>query len=878
MSRRRPDPPEGEPVEPREIDLRLAAGAAIAWASVLGTLSWTSVSIAYAAAGAFLIGCVALATTWLLAWAVGPRWKSVLAAVALAALCSAAALLALFARVHQVRDGPLATLVQSRATGVIEATVASDPHPLGANIGGAGARLAIDVTLTGVRSGSRSYRLTAPAVVLTSETGWSTVAPGQRIRLDGRLGAPWSPMDLIASVITARGPPTLVGQPPWWQRAAVAVRADLREASSGLPASERGLLPGLIEGDTTGLDPVLAEQFRVAGLTHLVAVSGTNVAVVVGAVLLVLRRFGVRPWFCAVCGGLVLIAFVIVARPSPSVVRAAVMAAVVLVALASGRPRQGIPGMAVAVLALLLWRPEWAVNAGFAMSVLATGTLLIVAPGWALALRWRHVPPILAEGIAVAAAASLVTAPVIVALSGRLSLVALPANVLAEVAVAPATVLGVLAAVVAPFWSPGGAFFAQLAGVPCRWLAASAEFFGSRPGATIAWPSSLVGALALSVLTVAIVLAVRVQRLRLPLLAAAVVALIVQIPVRALTTDWPVAGAIFVACDVGQGDGLVIPVSADSAIVIDSGPDPVAIDRCLRSLGITRVLVYVQTHLHQDHIGGIAGVVRGRQVGLVLTGPLLTPAGGRSELENALRPFGTTAQIASVGDQVTAGGVVLDVLAAHIVDIDGQPDPNDSSLVLRATVRGQRILLTGDASIAGQQWLLQSGADLRADVLKVAHHGSAYFDPDFYAAVQAQVAVISLGAHNLYGHPSPRVLNTLAALRVPVERTDQDGDVAIAAAGHGLRAVSHRHSVTASGATVVRRSEVRATIGGWPPQRSAPTPTSTTAASSWSLGTRSFFSTGPSKRWGGPVAGWIPVRMSSNSRAPPLLPRSCTRC
>ncbi|MCW2525568.1 MAG: hydrolase (metallo-beta-lactamase superfamily)-like protein, partial [Pseudonocardiales bacterium] len=214
MSRRRPDPPEGEPVEPKEIDLRLAAGAVIAWAAVLATMSRTSTEIAYAVLVAGLVGCTALAANWLFAWAIGPRSKSVLATLALIALCTAAVLSALLARVHQVRDGPLSTLVGARATGVVEATVAGDPGPLGGSIGGAGARLAIDVTVTGVRSGSRSYGLTAPAVVVTSEAGWATLAPGQRIRLDGRLGPPWSPTDLIASVITARGPPTLVGQPP----------------------------------------------------------------------------------------------------------------------------------------------------------------------------------------------------------------------------------------------------------------------------------------------------------------------------------------------------------------------------------------------------------------------------------------------------------------------------------------------------------------------------------------------------------------------------------------------------------------------------------------------------------------------------------------
>jgi competence protein ComEC len=198
------------------------------------------------------------------------------------------------------------------------------------------------------------------------------VLPGQRVRLAARLQPPLAG-DLLTAVLEEQSDPVLVGQPPWWQRAAGVVRSSLRSASVGLPQQERGLLPGLIDGDTSGLDPVLSERFRVAGLTHLVAVSGTNCVIIVGAALLVLRRFGAGPLPCAMVGFVVLSGFVLVARPSPSVLRAAVMAAIALVALASGRQREGVPMVSAAVLGLLAWRPELAVDAGFAMSVLATG-------------------------------------------------------------------------------------------------------------------------------------------------------------------------------------------------------------------------------------------------------------------------------------------------------------------------------------------------------------------------------------------------------------------------------------------------------------------------------------------------------------------------
>ena len=451
------------------------------------------------------------------------------------------------------------------------------------------------------------------------------------------------------ATLFAQRPPELVGRPPWWQRVAGRVRAGLREASTVLPVEERGLLPGLVDGDTNGLDPVLVERFRVAGLTHLVAVSGTNCSIVVGIVLLVLRRAGARPWLCGALGAAVLVAFVVIARPSPSVLRAAFMAGIALGSLAAGRPRQAVPALSASVLLLLIWDPTLCTNAGFAMSALATAALLLVAPGWAARLRRWHVPIGLAEAIAVAAAAHAVTAPVIAAISGRVSLVAIPANVLAEPAVAPATVFGFLAAALAPVWLGGARALAWLAGWPCRWLVLIAERLGGLDGASLGWPGGLAGGLALLVVIAAIAfLACRPGIWRL-LAAGAVVAALVQIPVRSVLSGWPPPGWVMVACDIGQGDAIVLPAAEHTAVEIDAGPDPVAVDHCLRDLGITRVALLVFSHYHLDHVGGIVGVFHDRPVDRVITGPLAEPGQRRGAGAGRARP-------ARAGDLDPAGG------------------------------------------------------------------------------------------------------------------------------------------------------------------------------------------------------------------------------
>ncbi|MGH8961159.1 MAG: ComEC/Rec2 family competence protein [Jatrophihabitantaceae bacterium] len=517
--------------------------------------------------------------------------------------------------------------------------------------------------------------------------------------------------------------------------------------------------------------------------------SGTNCSILIGAVLLVLRRLRVRPVLCALAGVLVVIAFVVVARPEPSVLRAAVMGSIALSALASGRPRQALPVLSAAVIGLLVWDPRLAADAGFTMSVLATAAILVIAPGWAAALRERHVPVGVAELVAVAAAAHLVTAPVIAAISGRVSLVAIPANVLVEPVVAAATVLGFLAALLAPVSIGVGASVAWLAGWPTRWLVWVAEWFGGLHGATVSWPSGEAGGLSLLAVTSMLWLLARRAGPRRVIAATAAVALVVQIPVRSVASGWPPHGWLFVACDVGQGDGLVLRAGPHSAVEIDAGPDPVAMDRCLRDLGITDIPLLVFTHFHLDHVGGIAGALRGRHVGTVVAGPLADPASGVRDVDAALAPRQVRVSVPSPGTRFDIGKVHLDVLGPAAAYHGTRSDPNNSSLVLRASVDGVRILLPGDVEVEAQRALLDSGADLRADVLKVPHHGSAYSDAGFLAAVQARIGVISVGRHNDYGHPSALLLGTMGRLGVPVRRTDEDGDVAICGTSASLHVV-----------------------------------------------------------------------------------------
>lgn len=714
------------------------------------------------------------------------RWLVI--AVLLGVVCGAAATGARMV----VRDAaPIAELVRERASVTAELLVRDDPRAVAGATGRPPVYL-LSAELTWLR-GPDQQRVAVPAriLVLASDPAWRGLLPGQRIRTTGRLGAPRGG-DLTAGVLSANAAPVRVGQPSWAQRAAGSLRAGLQRACVPLPDEPGGLLPGLVVGDTSRLDPAVEEDFLTTGMTHLNAVSGSNVAIVVGAVLLLVRWARAGPWLAAGLCGLALVGFVILVRPSPSVVRAATMGAIGLAALAAGRPRAALPALSAGVTVLVLVDPELAGDAGFALSVLATGGLLLLAPRWRDGLRRRGVPAGLAEALAVPAAAQLACAPVVAGISGTVSLVAVPANLLAVPAIAPATVLGVLAAAVSPLWPAGAEFLAWLASWPAWWLVTVARHGARLPAGTLPWPGGATGALLLAGLTVALLVATRHPVVR-RLVAVVVVAVVAgTLPVRLAAPGWPPAGWVVAACAVGQGDTVVLPVAAGRAVVVDAGPDPGAADGCLRRLGVREVALLVISHFHVDHTGGVAGVFRNRPVGAVLTPQWPEPAAGRGLVLAEAAAHSVDVVAGAAGWRYREGGVEFTVIGPSRPLRGTRSDPNNNSLMLLATVSGVRILLAGDAETEEQRALLDDTAPggLRAEVLKVAHHGSAYQDPAFLDAVRPRIALVPVGTGNAYGHPNPAVLGRLARGGARVLRTDTEGDVAAVLGGTGLGVVT----------------------------------------------------------------------------------------
>ncbi len=590
-------------------------------------------------------------------------------------------------------------------------------------------------------------------------------------------------------IFTATGEPEVLSPPTGVLAAASALRHGLLETIRSLPPPGGGLVAGLAVGDTSLVSPALDTAMKQSSLSHLTAVSGANCALVValafGAAALCRARRAVR----VTAGMAALVGFVILVTPEPSVVRAAAMAAVAMLGVLLGRPGAGLSLLSTAVIALLIADPWLGLSLGFALSAAATAALLVGSAPLADALaRWMPRP--LALGLSVPLAAQLACGPLIVLIAPTLSVYGVIANTVAAPAAPLGTLLGLAACLTAgiPLLGSG---LAALAWLPAAWVAETATLFADLPGSVVPWPEGLWGLVALALLgaavtTVIIPVPPRVRATGILVLAAALGALLATGPIadgieRART---PAAWTI-VACDIGQGDALLVR-SAGVVALIDTGPAPAPLARCLADLGISHIDLLVLTHFDLDHRGGVAAV-QGR-VGEVLHGPIdgLDDARGLEHLAAG----GARITSAVRGMTGMLGESRWRVLWPRATTAPG----NDGSVAV--DFRGGGVptsLFLGDLSEAGQQ-AMAADAPLLASyqVVKVAHHGSADQDPTLYERIHPSLSIVSVGADNDYGHPRAETLDMLDALHSRIVRTDQEGMIAVWADDAGLRLWSSR--------------------------------------------------------------------------------------
>ncbi len=771
----------GDTAVPTVLDARLVPCALAAWGVTLLAL-YTGWRIVSAVALVAVVGCAV--TARLVATGRLRRVGAgvLLAVSAVVAGFGSAAGLRMWAADHH----PIASAAETGSWATVVLVPTDDPRRIRAAAFDGTPRVRIPARLEHVTTGGRALDTGGSVMVFAPADSWGDLLPAQQVTARVR-AAPHTGPGTTVAVLRAETAPTVIGAPPVWQRWAGTVRERLAQVGSAvLPDDRAGLLPGLVVGDTTALTDEVREDFRVAGLTHLTAVSGANVGVVLGAVLLLVRAVGLGPRSGTVLAATALVAFVVVVRPSASVVRAAAMGSIGLLAFVTGRERQALPALCAAVGVLLVLMPDLAVDVGFALSVSATAALIVAVPPVVARLTDRGWPRPVAEVTAMSLVAFAATAPLVAAVSGTVSVVSVVANCLVAPVLAPLTVLGALVAMAACIFPWAGEVLARGTGPFLWWLITVADRAASLPSAELEVPDGPAGAVTAALVIATAWSVVRHRRARVAALVIALAIAAVWLPVRVLRPGWPGAEWVLVACDVGQGDALVLAAGDGRAVVVDTGPEPEPIDRCLRRLRIREVALIVLSHLHADHTGGLRGVLDGRSVEAVVVGPGVADDGAAEGLRPATA-IGVAVREVRAGAVLRAGDLDIRVLGP---DTPGTGrSENDDSLVLAVETVVGRILLPGDAEESALDALVRSGIDVRAEVLKVPHHGSRTTPERFLTAVRPSVAVVSAGRDNLFGHPHPEIVATLAAVGTRVLRTDLHGDVAVVRAASGALAV-----------------------------------------------------------------------------------------
>ena len=761
---------------PADRDFRLLPVAGAAW---IGAWVGTD-SGAVPAAVAAGVGLVGLAVVWLSA-------QVLLRSMALATVVTLMVVTGLSAvRAQQQAHSPLAEWAAERALVEIEFTVRGDPRTSAAARFGSRTITAVaEVTL--VQGRGQVFRVRQQVVVMGSgDTGRALtgLVVGTTGRASVRLAPPDRPGPAVA-LASLRSPPEVLADASRAALAIESVRAGLRASVADLPEGQRGLVPALVVGDTSQQTDVVVESFRTTGLVHLTAVSGANLTLLLAFLLTAARWVGVRGRWLYLVGLLGVVVFIALCRTEPSVLRASAMGLVALAALgghaASGK---GARHLAVAVIVLVLIDPWLGRSVGFALSVLASGGIIGWSALWRDRMAWLPRP--VAEAVTVPLAAQLATQPVVTAISGEISIVGLVTNALAGPFVGPATVLGFATAGFSVVLLPVAQFTGWLAGWCAQAIIWIAEAGAAFPGAAWRWPAGVMGLVVIGAgCALGLMAGARILSSRwLSLLVAS--ALVVLVARPQVVPGWPPGEWRVVACDVGQGSATVLRAGEGQAVVVDTGPDPVLLQRCLDQLGVRVVPMLVLTHYHADHIDGRAAVLGRLPVGLVMVSPLASPSGTAAAIGREVRGLGVPVVTARPGQRLQVGEMrwvtVGPVSVPRVVEAAGAVESaaeNDSSVVALAEVGGLRVLLTGDVEPTGQREIVRSGVDLRADVVTVPHHGSGRQDEGFIRAAGAGIALVSVGEKNDYGHPAPKTLRLLHDSGRQSVRTDQQGSLAV---------------------------------------------------------------------------------------------------
>ncbi|MSS45750.1 MBL fold metallo-hydrolase [Cutibacterium sp. WCA-380-WT-3A] len=746
------------------VPVALAAGAMAA----IGTGGYRWISFG-AGAGCLVAGMIAI------------RRKAWLAVVA--AAVGLTVLVSTEVRNHIVHHTGLAELAQQGVSATVTGRVTADPRAISG-----GRTVMMTLIAHRIVAEDQAMNQSVKVVVMASNAmadSAATVTVGHEIQAQGLLTPPREGR-AEAAILKLRSSPTIVAPPGPLDRGVNRFRAGLVSAVAGCPEEQRAIVPSLVVGDTAAVSEEMSEDFQMTALTHLMAVSGANLASTTALLWWVgawcgLRRRGLR--MMSVVGVAV---FVVVCRAEASVVRAAAMGVVAMTATGIAFDRRGgMRTLAVAVTGLMLVDPWLVRSTGFWLSVCATAGILWWAQPWSVAMTWA--PTWLAVAVTVPWAAQLATQPVVTWMAGTVSTTGLVANLAAAPFVPLASALGMVAGLAALIWPPLGTPFGRLAGwcvQPIIWIA---HLGAKAPSGLLRWPAGGWALVVLAGLCVGLALLTPTVLARPWLTVLAGLAVLTATVVRPPVPGWPGQWQVAI-CDVAQGSAALVRAGPRQAIVVDTGPDPRRLSRCLNDLDVAQVPMVILSHFHVDHVGGLDAIRDRGPTRAVVVSPMASPEWSAERVEHTAAQLGARVVAARSGQVVTAGTARLELWAgipdtsAHELGEESSTE-NNSSLVVKATVSTLTVVLPGDAESEEQRHIVVRKADITSDVLVVPHHGSSRQDEGFWAATGASVAVASVGQGNSFGHPSYQTVSLAKRMGMQLHRTDLEGTVLLARSG-----------------------------------------------------------------------------------------------